>query len=151
VRRRARRSTQPLDVMDERERNLCTKIRAMRSDEAANWLLETYKVGETGYGEAFLLLRHRSWAREDQLRLARYYLQRIPFASGLPYEAFATFMPIRTLVGVVREHLPNVSKDRLGLLQYYLCPLIKEKARTSEDNQAADELIAELNASTKAP
>jgi len=151
MQQRARRSAQPLGVMDERERNLCTKIRAMRSDEAANWLLETYKVGETGYGEAFLLIRHRSWAREDQVRLARYYLQRIPFASGQPYEAFATFMPIRTLVGIVRELLSNVSKDRIWLLQYYLCPLIKKKARTSQDIQAADELIAELDGRTKAP
>src|SRR5690348_16298199 len=123
--------------MDSRTRDLCSQLRAMRSDEAASWLMETYKVSDERYGEAFTLIPHRSWAKADQLRLARYYLQNMPFASDRPYQVFATFMPVRTLVAVMREHLPNVARDRIGLLHYYVSPLIQKKAQTEEDMRAS--------------
>ena len=116
----------------------------MRSDEAATWLIENYKIADQHYGEVFTLIPHRSWEKDDQLRLARCFLQALPFASGRPYEAFASFMPIRTLVKVIRECLPNVAPDRISLLQYYLCPLLRERAQTEADVRAGNELMHEL-------
>jgi len=121
----------------------------MRSDEAATWLMETYKVPEDGWWEAITLIPHRSWARPDQLRLARYYLQRIPFANGRPYETFAAFMPVRKLVQVIREHLPNVKRDRVDLLCYYLLPILSGRAKTQNDVLAVKNLFNELRQAEK--
>jgi len=130
--------------MDGRTRELCKQLRAMQSAEAASWLMENYKIDGGQLGEAFTLVAHRSWTKSDQLRLARYFLQDIPFGSPYPLRAFATFMPIRTLVMVIREHLPRVTKDRLGLLRYFLSPLISEKSLTDADVTAGKDLIKEL-------
>lgn len=130
--------------MNERMHSLCEQLRAMRSDEAATWLMETYDVEGDAYGEAFSLIPHRSWKRADQLRLARYYLQRIPFASARPYEAFAAFMSIRALVDVIVECLPHIRPNGISLLRYHLGPLIEKRARTPRDVLAGKELWAKL-------
>src|SRR6185295_14974264 len=128
--------------MDQRRRQICENLRAMRSEDAANWLMETYKVDDPAWGEAITLLPHRSWAKADQLKLARYYLQRIPYASERPYKAFASFMSIRNLVKVLREYLPRVSTDRLSLLHYHLAPLLKQHAKNDGDVEESKELLA---------
>ena len=130
--------------MDQRLRQLCDQLRAMSSDEAAAWLMQTYKVGKPSWGEAIQLLPHRSWKASDQVALARYYLQRMPFASEQPYEAFISFMSVPNFLMVLREHLPNASSDRLGLLHYHLSTLLKRRAKSDSEVAGCDELLADI-------
>jgi len=60
--------------------------------------METYPQGSAGSGQAIRLMRHFSWKRPDQIRLAKHYLASIPFANKEGYEVFLSFMSVsRTL------------------------------------------------------
>jgi hypothetical protein len=54
-----------------------------------------------------------SWKTVDQVRLADHYLSKLPFASETPYAAFASFMSIKRLVGILQRHMP-AEPDRSG-------------------------------------
>jgi hypothetical protein len=131
--------------MDQRLRQLSESLRAMRSEEAATWLMETYKIDDPTWGDAIVLLPHRSWAKADQLKLARYYLQRLPYASERPYKAFASFMSFSSLVTVLREYVPRVAPDRLSLLHHHLAPLLEQHAKNDGDLAVSRELLAEIH------
>ena len=62
--------------MNHRQRQECERLRAFSSEEAADYLLSNYGVESPNYGEAFVLLSHRSWKRSDQVRLARQTYQK---------------------------------------------------------------------------
>lgn len=94
--------------------------------------MERYPTSDGLWGEAVLVTPHRSWEKRDQIRLARYYLSRIPFASARPYEAFASFMSVASLTTVLQEFVP-VSADRHDLLLYHLSPVLHRKARSDKD------------------
>ena len=79
-------------VMNERQKLLCAQLAEMGSEQAAEWLMTKYPVESIGYGEALLLIPHRSWKRSDQKRLAQYYFRKLPFSGARGYEAFASFM-----------------------------------------------------------
>ncbi|MRW83043.1 hypothetical protein GJ698_02930 [Pseudoduganella sp. FT26W] len=64
-------------------------------EDAATFLLEAFPLEALNHSEAFCVMVHSSWKRDDQIRLARSYLSKIPFASAMPYEAFASFMSLR--------------------------------------------------------
>ena len=81
--------------MDERQRVLCAQLVSMSSDQAADW------------GEALLLIPHRTWKRSDQKRLAKYYFKKLPFSGPRGYESFATIMSIKLLLGCVAEAIPT--------------------------------------------
>lgn len=49
--------------MNERERVLCERLRAMESAEAAEWLISEYPMGSKNWGEALVLIPHRSWGK----------------------------------------------------------------------------------------
>jgi hypothetical protein len=136
--------------MDQRLRKLCEQLRAMSSDEAAAWLMQTYKIDEPSWGEAIQLLPHRSWKRTDQLALASYYLQRMPYASERPYEAFISFMSIHNFLRALREHLPNASSDRLSLLHYHLSPLLERHAKSESDVAECNKFLADIKRATEA-
>lgn len=69
-------------------------------------------LGSYRWGEALILIRHMSWKAEDQLRLARHYLARMPYADGRAYEAFASVMSLDRFLLVLDEHWPSDPSDR---------------------------------------
>ena len=130
--------------MNSELQEVCRELRAMKSNQAASWLMNTYPVTDPDYGDAFQLLRARSWKRAEQLLLARYYLSKTPFASPKPYEAFASFMSLQLLTTVLREHLPK-SKSDIDLLAYHLRAVLRNAARTSDDREAVESFLADLS------
>ena len=122
---------------------MCRRLAGMSSSDAATWLMETFPLDREGWGEALVLMPHRSWKRADQLRLARYYLSRIPFAGPRGYEAFLSFMSVPRMLAVLKEHLP-ADPDERSLLAYYLGPLLARTARSATDSAAADDFLERL-------
>lgn len=118
--------------MNERQRQECERLRAFSSGEAADYLLANYGVESPNYGEAFVLLPHRSWMRSDQVRLARHYFQKIPFASSRPYEVFAAFMSLPLLIELLEEFAP-VASDDLSLFIYHVEPVLRRRARNDQE------------------
>jgi hypothetical protein len=119
-------------------------LRRLSSEEAANWLIEQYPVESENYGEAIVLLAHRSWKKSDQFRLARYYFRRVPFASSRPYEIFASFMSLSSFIKVIQERVPLNKEDR-SLLVYHLKPVLKKKVSSASDEEMVNKLLSDLN------
>lgn len=130
--------------MDEKLKNIILDLRAMESGHAASWLISFYPIRNPDYGEVFQLLRARSWKRADQLRLARYYLQKIPFASEKPYDAFISFMSLKSFISVLREFSPT-SKADADLLMYHLKTTLQKAAQTSDDHDAINAFFDDLS------
>lgn len=120
-------------------KEIAARLRQMNSPEAADWLIHKYPI-DGDYGAVFALLTHRSWLREDQRRLASYYLQKIPFATAKPYEAFASFMSLRQLTDVLRERLP-MHGERMDLLRYHLEPVLRRLAKSDADARLIETLL----------
>lgn len=127
--------------MDDRLKTLSAKLGQMTSAQAADWLIETYPVGGAEYGDAITLIPHRSWKRPDQLRLAKHYLQKMPFASSRPYEVFASFMSFDLFIKAIKEQLPS-NKTDIDLLLYHLSPVMKKVAKTDADRELMRSFIA---------
>lgn len=129
--------------MDGRLKAISAELGQMTSAQAADWLIETYPVDGAEYGDAITLIPHRSWKRPDQLRLARHYLKKMPFASSRPYEAFASFMSFDLFMQVIKEQLPS-SKEDVDLLLYHLSPVMKKIAKSDSDRELIRSFIAEI-------
>lgn len=114
----------------------------MTSEDAAEWLINTYPINLDGWGEALILIPHRSWLRADQKRLANYYFKKLPYAHSTAYEAFASFMSIKTLLNCIRARLPMNPSDT-DLLLYCLIPALRKFARNHADNQLIADFIIE--------
>lgn len=134
--------------MNKTQRQECKQLRALPSDEAAARLMEKYGVGQPNWGEVFVLLPHCSWSREDQLRLARYYFRKMPFAQIRPYEVFASFMSLPLLTKVLGECMPRAKAD-IELVRYYLAPVLKKKASSAAEVELVEKFLSELAASAQ--
>ena len=130
--------------MNELERSQIKMLNRMSSEDAATWLMTEYPIDSPGYGVAIKLLAHKSWKKSDQLRLARYYFQKIPFASIKTYEVFASFMSIPSFLGVVKEYIPT-EKNKLDLLLYYLRPVLEGRVRRVSDAKLVERFLDDLN------
>lgn len=129
--------------MDDRLKMLSAKLGRMTSAQAADWLIETYPVSGSEYGEAIALMPHRSWKRPDQVRLARHYLQKMPFANSKPYEAFGSFMSFDLFLKMLREQLP-CNKADVDLLLYHLSPVMSRLAKNDADRESMKSFIADI-------
>ena len=126
--------------MDSLMQKQSSDLRKLTSDEAANWLIKTYPIETSDVGEAIALLPHRSWKRADQIRLCKYYFQKIPFANSKVYEAFASFMSIDLMIKIVEENLPT-SDSEVNLLLYYLTPTLKKHSKSTKDNDLINQFL----------
>ncbi|HCE9916431.1 TPA: hypothetical protein OW432_001988 [Pseudomonas aeruginosa] len=129
--------------MDERQKVLCAQLVKMGSEQAAEWLINRYPVDSIDYGEALLLIPHRSWRRSDQKRLAQHYFRKLPFSGAGGYEAFASFMSVKTFLDCVRERLPMSASDA-SLLLYYLTPVLNKFAKNESDRQLIMNFLNEV-------
>ncbi len=130
--------------MDERLRMIVSDLRNRVSGEAADWLTEHYPVDSPNSGEAFTIISHLSWKSPDQQRLADYYLSGLPFASARPYKTFASFMRVTLLIETLRKYLPT--DERKQLFEYHVAPVLKQAAKTPEDQEAVKSFLAEVKA-----
>lgn len=130
--------------MDSRLKAISLTLRKMTSSDAADWLIMTYPAGAPDYWEVFQLIPHLSWKRADQVRLAKHYLQRMPFASAKAYDVFASFMSFDLFIKAIREQLP-VERSDLDLLLYHLHPVLEKSAKTDSDRELMRSFIADLS------
>jgi hypothetical protein len=130
--------------MDERLRATISDLRRRGSSGAADWLMEEYPVGNSNSGEALTIILHLSWKKPDQQRLADHFLSGLPFASARPYEAFASFMSVPSLIEVMRKYLPSC--DRKQLFEYHVAPVLARAAKTPADREAVETFLAEVRA-----
>jgi hypothetical protein len=137
-------STLGNSVMDKRLKALCVQLGKMSSELATDWMISTYPVDAMEWGEALLLIPHRTWKRSDQKRLARYYFCKLPFSGGRGYEVFASIMPLQVLVACILERLPTES-SRIELLCYYLVPVLERFAKNESDRQMIVEFVTKLH------
>lgn len=134
--------------MDIKLKNLCAELLKKPSSEAADYLLKTYPLTNDMWWEALIVLPHRSWKREDQIRLIRHFFSQLPFASPAPYKAFLSFMSISVFLSEIRNLLPQ-KKEQLELLTYHLEPVLSYFAKTAKDKQAVLAFLAELKEKSK--
>lgn len=130
--------------MDQRLRSIVSDLREKGSNEAASWLMEHYPTGNGGAGEALTIIAHLSWKKADQVRLAEYYLSGMPFASARPYEVFASFMNVPSLIEIMRKYVP--SGDRKQLFEYHAGPVLTRAAKTPVDRDAVQNFLEEVKA-----
>jgi len=123
-----------------------TKLKGLASEDAASFLMETFPIEAENYSTAFQVMAHRSWKKTDQLRLARFYLKKTPFASSKPYEVLASFMSIPTFISVVREAISNKPNDR-QLIVYHVTPVLKKNIKTERDRDLVASFITESESS----
>jgi len=129
--------------MDNRLKAINLELKKMASSHAADWLIQNYPTADAEYGEVFQLIPHVSWRRVDQIRLAKYYLQKMPFASSRVYDVFASFMSFELFVKIIRDQLP-ISKNDRDLLLYHLHPVLEKCAKTDSDRALMRSFVAEL-------
>jgi hypothetical protein len=67
----------------------------------------------------------------------------LPFSGARGYEAFASFMSVRTFLDCVKERLPMSASDA-SLLLYYLIPVLNRAAKNDSDRQLIMSLINEM-------
>jgi hypothetical protein len=127
--------------MDSRLISLCKELAKMTSDQAAAWILSRYPLASDNWGEALLLLPHRSWKKPEQKRLADYYFKKIPFSSARGYEAFASIMPVKLMVACINDALPK-DPSRLELLFYHLVPVLKRFAKNDADRKIIETFLS---------
>lgn len=108
-------------------------IRAMDSSSAADWLIENLQ------GNGCIYVAKRTWKKEDQIKLAGYYLKSIPHASGICYESLLTIMPIRRFISVLKDYLPTKQND-IALLCYYLYPALEKHVKNDKDKAIVADL-----------
>jgi hypothetical protein len=119
------------------------ELKSMESGAAAAYLIDNFPVSSPNYWFVFDLLKSRSWKRSDQVRLARYYLQKAPFADARPYEVFASFMSVELFMEVVRAVMPRGKSD-IDLFVYHLKPVLLRMAKTGKDVGKVEALLIEL-------
>ncbi|WP_225908839.1 hypothetical protein [Pseudomonas lactucae] len=116
----------------------------MTSDQAAAWLLNRYPLTSDNWGEALLLLPHRSWKKPEQKRLADYYFKKIPFSSARGYQAFASIMSVKLMVACISDALPK-DPSRIELVLYHLIPVLKRSAKNDVDRKIVENFISDFS------
>lgn len=131
--------------MDQRLRSITSDLRKKNSSDATDWLLERYPIDGADWYEALTIIPHLSWKNADKVRLADFYLTRMPFASSQPYEAFASFIGLPRLIDIIRKYVPSDDRKK-DLLEYHLAPVLRRAAKTAEDQAAVQTFLLELKA-----
>ncbi|PMN64500.1 hypothetical protein [Enterovibrio norvegicus] len=131
--------------MDKLLKNQAAELRKMSSEAAVIWLIDNYPIDNIEYGNAFMLMSHRSWKKSDQTSLAEYYLQKMPFSNSKAYEAFLSFMSLSIFLKVVRDFLPLNSSSDVDLLIYHLKPVLDSKVNSSNDSEMIEEFFSGIS------
>ena len=123
--------------MDEATRRDAEHLRSMTSAEAAEWL-----IAEHPSGLGLRLVKHRSWERPEQERLADHYLAEMPFAASWPYEVLLSVMAVERFLRIAEAHFPSEA-SAVNLALYHLSPALRAASKSDRDVAA---VTAFLNA-----
>ncbi len=117
--------------MNETMRTHAAELRAMPSEEAADWLLQRYPRG----GDAIILLEHISLSKSHYRRLALHYLAGPSHAHDRAYRLFASRLGLSGLIRVLGETRDRDRRDA-DLLAYHLRPMLRDAKDTEELREA---------------
>ena len=132
--------------MNKEQREICIQIREQTSEEAATWIVNLFqqmKASNKWVISPAEALTARSWLVGDQLRLAHYFLQSVPHATGRVYGALLSVMSVNNFLKVMREYLPK-DKSRLELLFYYLETELRKSAKNQKDESVIKAFLTEF-------
>ena len=101
--------------MDAATRQELDELKKLPSHEAADLILERYPLDSAMWGNAITLIEHLSWKVPDQVRLAEYYLSRLPHASDRGYSVFLNVMQLERLLAVIERNWPQNAADVLSV------------------------------------
>ena len=125
-------------TVDQALRDEINQLRGLTSRDAFLWLVQNRP-------HLCRSIAHRSWAVEEQEALLRHYLPgKLPFASGRGYRWLVQATSLSRVVKHMTLLLPSIPQDRLGLLEYHLCPVLSDAARTDRQRNEAQILLAEI-------
>lgn len=132
--------------MNEQEkRDFLQEARAMKSENAIKLIINKFPITSINYGEAFGVIPLISWKRREQVRLMKYYFQRIPFANARPYDTFLKFMSLDVFISVIKELVHNIKEEDKELLTYYLEPSLLKVAKNDQDLKKINALIKDIS------
>lgn len=123
---------------------MLNELRALGSEEAATYLMTRYGVECQYYFLCPLrLMLHCSWKRSDQVRLAHHFLLTKPFNEHVrSLENFASFMSLRLLIKLMREHM-NMKVLDFWTFRNYVERVLTSKAKSERDTALVNQLIAD--------
>ena len=119
-------------------------LKQLSSEEAAKLIIENYPIHSEYYYRAFDLIKSFSWKKKDRQILARYYLNKIPFATSKPYECFLQVMPLKELLMIIKE-IQIVDDEKNNLLKYHLETILKNKNLNDMDFNLLNNFINKTN------
>lgn len=125
---------------------MLNELRALGSEAAATYLMTQYGVECRHYFHRPLhLMLHCSWKRSDQVRLAHHFLLTKPFNEHVKHLGdFASFMSLRLLVKLIREHMKIGVLD-LWTFRNYVELVLTSKAKSERDKALVSQLMAEYH------
>lgn len=124
--------------LDQALRNEIDQLSGLSSQEAFAWLVQNRP-------SLCRSIAHRSWEVPEQEALLRHYLPgKLPFAAGHGYQWLLKATSLSRLVRHTAELLPSIPRDRLGLLEYHLRPVLSEAAGTERQRVEVQILLAEI-------
>lgn len=130
--------------MNTRQIKIYSYIKSLSSEEAARWLIDTYHLDSDDLGDAYTVIQHRSWRKNDQINLANYFLDKQPHASPVGYEAFLSFMSIPSFIRVMKQKLPE-DRSAYSLLLYHLDSVLKKHSKNEKDNALIENFLSSLH------
>lgn len=116
------------------------EIQQLPSKEAANLLMENLPIESPDYSEAFQLIQNRSWKKLEQIKLANFYLQKMPFATPKPYEVLISIMDLVIFMTIIKEKWPT-NIDSQELILYHLNTILKQKIKSPQEKNVVDEFL----------
>ena len=120
-----------------------SEFRKLSSEDARKWVESFCPPDSEDLGPAFEIIGKRSWKKQDQIKLARCYFTKRPFAASKPYEQFLNMMSIDSFFKVMQEKVPD-DLERRKLLYYQLETALKRLEIGADD---VNKLINQLGKS----
>ncbi len=121
--------------------SICVRLRSMKPGEASEWLLQNFPSNDPSYGAVFDIIPKISWRKNDQEKLAKYYLKGMPFANGRAYAALSKVMSLDRFLTVAEECMPQEKGD-VELALYYLIPALNGVIKSDSDRVRLDSFVA---------
>lgn len=119
----------------------------MSSEDALRSIFSSYPVDSEYYWMAFDLLSRRTWKRSDRIKIAKYYLKKMPFSGPKIYDFFSNFISVRDFIYALDENMPREANDR-DLVFYFLLPILMRRVRTDKERVVFDNFLKKYHLGT---
>lgn len=137
--------------MNEVQRELLTKLRAMDPSEAEEWIIKrAHDIRSSdpelrGLGDLVRVVSHMSWRRSAHDRLGNAFLCELPHGTDYVYRAMLKFMSVSRFIWLIQENLPE-DRTSYRLLVYYLKLALADAAKNQKDKSLVERYLASLEA-----